>query len=39
MTKEAFDKGTLEWASEAEWNLNAHGAYRVHVKETEQEAD
>jgi len=39
MTKEAFDKSLLEWCLREEQRLNAFGKIRVHIKETEQQAD
>lgn len=39
MTKEDFEKDILEWCLEMEQTLNKYGHIRVHVKETEQEAE
>lgn len=39
MTKESFDKAILQWSLREEQRLNAFGKFRVHIKETEQEAD
>jgi hypothetical protein len=39
MTKENFDKFILEWSLSTEQILNTFGNIRVHVKETEEEAD
>lgn len=39
MSKEAFDKSLTEWCLREEQRLNAFGKIRVHVKETDQEAE
>ncbi len=39
MIKEDFDKFVMEWALKQEQNANKYGNIRLHVKETEQEAD
>lgn len=39
MTKDEFDKHIIEWSLVSEQTLNKYGEIRVHVKETEQEAD
>lgn len=39
MSKEVFDKAIIEWSLREEQRLNAFGKFRVHVKETDKEAD
>lgn len=39
MTKEAFETGIASYVLQEEQRLNTFGDIRVHVKETEQEAD
>lgn len=39
MTKEQFDYSLIKWCLREEQRLNAFGKIRVHIKETEQEAD
>ncbi len=37
--KEKFDSAVIEWCLKMEQTLNKYGTIRVHVKETEQEAE
>ncbi len=39
MTQEEFEAHVLEWALKQEQTINTFGNIRVHVKETEQQAD
>lgn len=39
MTKEQFEKLLIEWSLREEQRLNAFGKIRVHVKETDQQAE
>ena len=37
--KEKFEAAVIEWCLKMEQTLNQYGTIRVHVKETEQEAE